>query len=287
MSLLRKLLLEKEGKRGPFLRPPLNVPGASLRERLDEKCDSLAQGLIVGPLALLGVLVFFFMLRASVSPYFVCGIILAAWLCWLIFRGQPLLEEVRTARLGYLGEVVVGQELERTRALGCSVYHDIVNDAPAFNIDHVLISESGVMVVETKAKSKPIEGEVKIRHRSGRLEFSDGGYSEKELEQARRNAGYVRKLLCRLIRDGNKVSLERFVKGDSLPLEACLVYPGWHVDYRSAIDSDVHLSNDKMLYNFVASLCRRPPRFSLEEANDLNALLEAYLRQKKAHLIEV
>ncbi len=67
----------------------------------------------------------------------------------------------------------------------------------------------------------------------------------------------------------------------------CLVFPGWHVDYKSAFGSDVNLSNDAMLFNFVSSQCGRNKRLSQKEAADLNEIFDAYLRQKKEHLIEV
>lgn len=52
MNLLRKLLLERKGKRPPFLKAPLNAPGASLQEQLNDKFDSFAMGLVSGPAAL-------------------------------------------------------------------------------------------------------------------------------------------------------------------------------------------------------------------------------------------
>jgi len=46
MNLLRKMLLEKKGKRTPFLKVPLNAPGAGLQDRLNDKLDSFALGFV-------------------------------------------------------------------------------------------------------------------------------------------------------------------------------------------------------------------------------------------------
>ncbi len=289
MNLFRRLLLEKKGKRPPFLKAPLNAPGASLKEQLDDKIDSLAGGVVFGPFVLLVLLSMGSLFKSNIQHIVLAVFFLGAWLLWLIFRGRKLLEEVRTIRLGYLGEVVVGQELERTRACGCSVYHDIVFDKVRgkFNIDHVLIGEVGVMVFEAKARAKPRKGETKIRMQNGELVFSDGRKSVQELEQARRNRKSVQKLLLQLINDSNKASLRHFTPKNPLPMESCLVFPGWHVEYKSAFGSDVNLSNDAMLFNFVSSQCNKKKLLTPKEAADLNEIFDAALRKKKAHLIEV
>lgn len=49
MNLLRKFLLEKKGRRTPFLKAPLNAPGASLQERLNDQVESFALGFVSGP----------------------------------------------------------------------------------------------------------------------------------------------------------------------------------------------------------------------------------------------
>ena len=287
MKTLRKLLLGKKGRRPPFLMAPLNAPGASLREQLDEKIDWFAMGLVSGPAALLAATGSMPLLKSRTSLFILYNMIAGAWLCWLLFKARKLLEEIRTTRLGYLGEVLVGQELERTRLRGCSVYHDIINDKPKFNIDHVLIGEVGVMVFETKARSKPLKGDVSIKYQEGHLVFSGGYESTNELNQAKRNGKYIQKLLLQLINDSNKASLRKFTAKNPLPLETCLVFPGWHADYKSAFGSGVNLSNDKMLFNFVSSQCTRHPRLSQKEASDLNEIFDAFLRGKKAHLIDV
>lgn len=56
----------------------------------------------------------------------------------------------------------MGQYLELFRESGCHVYHDIVGDL--FNVDHVVISEKGIYVIETKTYSKPESGQSAITY---------------------------------------------------------------------------------------------------------------------------
>ena len=108
-----------------------------MQERLNDKIDSFALGIVSGPVALLLVTGLMIPLQKSVRSIFILYATLTAiWLGWFVLKGRKLQEEIRTTRLGYLGEVLVGQELERTRAKGCFVFHDIINDKPKFNIDH-------------------------------------------------------------------------------------------------------------------------------------------------------
>lgn len=61
--------------------------------------------------------------------------------------------KLRNLKLGRNGERAVGQYLELFRESGCHVYHDILGKG--FNFDHVVISNKGIFVVETKTYSKP------------------------------------------------------------------------------------------------------------------------------------
>jgi hypothetical protein len=59
-------------------------------------------------------------------------------------------------RLGLDAELAAGQELDQLMRHGAFVFHDY--PAEKFNIDHVVICESGVFAVETKARMKPDRG---------------------------------------------------------------------------------------------------------------------------------
>jgi len=56
--------------------------------------------------------------------------------------------------LGFHGERVVGEYLNRLMLEGCEVFHDLQAGAK-WNIDHVIVSPRGVFAVETKTRRKP------------------------------------------------------------------------------------------------------------------------------------
>ena len=55
---------------------------------------------------------------------------------------------------------MVAEELEKLRADGAEVIHDV--PAPGFNIDHVVLSRRGFYAIETKTWSKPHTGDARI-----------------------------------------------------------------------------------------------------------------------------
>lgn len=67
---------------------------------------------------------------------------------------RSLLEKCRCCRLGFEGERYVAEELNQLMADGFRVFHDVPFDT--YNIDHVLVGPTGVFVVETKTRRKPV-----------------------------------------------------------------------------------------------------------------------------------
>ncbi len=82
----------------------------------------------------------------------------------------------RRYRLGYEGEIAVGQELNQLMRDGFYVYHDFFVDK--FNIDHIVVGPSGVFAVETKARSKPTSDspvpDYKVKYNGKCLQFPNG-----------------------------------------------------------------------------------------------------------------
>jgi len=86
-----------------------------------------------------------------------CPIIVATFSVYKIIKIKKKLKHLRQGRDG---ERTIGQYLEGLRETGCRVFHDIVGNG--LNLDHVVISQHGVFVIETKTYSKPQKGEAKI-----------------------------------------------------------------------------------------------------------------------------
>jgi hypothetical protein len=77
-------------------------------------------------------------------------------------------KELLKLRLGLDAEEAIGQELNYLMPLGFRVFHDI--PCKDFNIDHVVVGVSGLFVVETKGRSKPLE-ENEVTFDGERLQF--------------------------------------------------------------------------------------------------------------------
>ena len=83
-------------------------------------------------------------------------LLVALFETYFIIKLLRLLNRRRKFRLGYEGELAVGQELNQLLREGYEVYHDFPADK--FNIDHIIIGPAGVYAVETKARQKPTTG---------------------------------------------------------------------------------------------------------------------------------
>ena len=71
-------------------------------------------------------------LRIGITVCFALGFFIFS-----AYKVTKLLHARRVVRLGYEGELVVGQELEQLRRDGFCVYHDFPADT--FNIDHIVV----------------------------------------------------------------------------------------------------------------------------------------------------
>ena len=121
-------------------------------------------------------------------------------------------------RLGYEGEIAVGQELNQLMRDGYYVYHDFPADK--FNIDHIIVGASGIFAVETKARSKPTskdrKADAKVKYDGKFLRFPNGTDIE-SLEQARRQAEWLSKWLQSAV-------------GEPVRVRPVVALPGWFVE---------------------------------------------------------
>lgn len=156
-------------------------------------------------------------------------------LIWaFIFKGKLLksLEERRNYQLGYDGERFVGEELSRLIGVGFEIYHDVPFDG--FNMDHVLVGKSGVFVVETKTKSKPVDANgdknFEVVFDGKRLHWPWGS-ENRDIEQARYNAKTLSEWLTGAL-------------GENIEVSAIVTFPGWWIE-RKAPYEGVYVLNPK------------------------------------------
>ena len=153
------------------------------------------------------------------------------FIAYHLFKLIKLTNLKRFYRLGYDGEMAVGQELNQLMRDGYHVFHDF--PAGKFNIDHIVVGNAGVFAVETKARSKPTS---KDRRADARVEYDDkclrfpNRTEFKPIEQARRQAEWLTKWLSS-------------ATGDHVSVRPVLALPGWFVNRNSS--SDVWVINEK------------------------------------------
>ena len=151
--------------------------------------------------------------------------------CWRILKTHSDLESLRQGRRG---ELVVGQALERLRADGYDVLHDIPGEG--HNIDHVLIGPGGVFAIETKTWSKP-KGDSRVVF-DGKTVTAAGQAPDR---------GPVDQVLA--ARD----ELQRIIydrTGLKVDVRPVILYPGWFTE--SSRQSEVWVLNENAFPQWVA-----------------------------------
>jgi hypothetical protein len=172
-----------------------------------------------------------------------------------------LLPKIHAVKLGRDGEKVVGQSLEDLRTGGIIVLHDITADG--FNVDHVVISNQGIFVIETKTNSKPNGKDAKVVF-DGEI-ITVGGWtpSRDPIKQVQANAAWVRDLL-------------KESTGKSFPVKPVVLFPGWYIESVGPHAHDkVWVLNPKGLPAFIAN---EKTTLSIEDIKTATCHLSRYIR---------
>lgn len=136
----------------------------------------------------------------------------------IIFATVKLLSLRKTLkhlRLGKEGEMAVGQYLDKLRAEGYQVLHDIVGDK--FNIDHVIIGPAGIFAIETKTLSKKTKGNPTIKYDGDNI-LVDGHSPDRDpIVQIKAASRWLQELL-------------KESTGRDFSVKAVILYPGWYIE---------------------------------------------------------
>jgi hypothetical protein len=171
--------------------------------------------------------------------------------------------QLRMLRQGMQGEKAVGQYLERLRERGYQVLHDIPGEN--FNIDHVLIGQEGIYVIETKTMSKPRSGKAVIEYDGEQVKVNGFTPDHNPVTQARALTKWIK----RLIKEST---------GRDFPVRAVVLYPGWYVTPQPR-GAEVWVLNPKGLPTFLdhAKGCVTP-----EDVHLVSCHLCRYVRNRNA-----
>ncbi|OGA23434.1 MAG: hypothetical protein A3H34_04830 [Betaproteobacteria bacterium RIFCSPLOWO2_02_FULL_67_19] len=227
----------KPNKRSALKDAPLRLPGQSIEEYRQERIDKILEpALIATVFIILAALEWVRYLKPTApSPYFYSSVALiaAAYAGFRIRRAMPGIRALRQARDG---ERAVGQYLERLRADGYQVFHDIVGSG--FNLDHVAIGPAGIFAIETKTFSKPASGPAKVLVDGERILVNGLEPDRDPLVQAKSQAHWLRDLLAEST-------------GRKFQIRSVILFPGWYVEQDRASRREVWVLNPKGLPSFL------------------------------------
>jgi hypothetical protein len=133
-----------------------------------------------------------------------------------VFGFIRLKKKAKNLKLGRDGERAVAHELSTLDLPGIRIFHDVPADG--FNLDHVVICDRGIYVIETKTWSKPESGpDPKLTTRDGRI-YRDGSLVKGD--PVRQVAAEASWLTDRL----------RQMTGREFSCQPVVVTPGWWVN---------------------------------------------------------
>lgn len=205
----------------------LRGPGESLRKEVARLDESLLWELLGGVM----VAVLVIPVTASLAKLFGAAVAYVLTITLLAFAAVTFLSSWRIIGLwkkrqayylGWFGERVVAQKLAPLRFSGWRIFHDVpfVSNGKHFNIDHVVVGEGGLFVIETKTRrmggARNGETDHVVCFDGLALHWPRQKNDESGLLQAERNA----------------VSLSAWIEqelGFEVPATPILVIPGWSV----------------------------------------------------------
>ena len=156
---------------------------------------------------------------------------------------------------GYHAEEEVGELLEDLHTAGASIFHDL--KGRKFNIDHLIIDQTGVYVLETKYIRKPDRGDCNIHERDGKLAKNGTALMGDPRGQAARNAKDVTDLLTRL--------------GFEFSAQPIVMIPGWYVEEQKIDQSAAWVMNPKRIFSKIRS---RPKTIDPERLAAMSKAIE-------------
>ncbi|NVK40718.1 MAG: NERD domain-containing protein [Oceanospirillaceae bacterium] len=218
--------LQARSRTTPLRADLLRPAGFTLQKQIDELQSDLMLCFITIPVMttltplLLLMQEHFFDKKSNLTTWVMLSCIAGIAVGYYIWKALKIVKQLGHLRLGYACEMAVGQELEqivRPDERPYRVFHDIPFES--FNVDHLIVTPSGVFVIETKGRSKPINSgnkQFKVRLEGDALHFPNH-VERAPLEQTRRNVQSVRKWLCD-------------ATGFDVPVSGILVLPGWYIE---------------------------------------------------------
>lgn len=225
--------------KSPLKRRPLRNPGDSVEAEIQKVVweQAFTYYIYAAFAVILAGLEWFRWFRPMApNPWLYSALALAA-VAFATYKIWKAFKRVKNLKLGRDGEKAVGQYFERLREGGAKVIHDFPGEK--FNIDHVVVHQSGVYAIETKTYSKPDRGEAKILFDGQSVRIPGRKLERDPVRQARAQAKWLQEVILE-------------TSGKRVPVRPVVVFPGWFVvPTAEAKASDVWVLNPKALPAFI------------------------------------
>jgi hypothetical protein len=168
---------------------------------------------------------------APVPVTIIAGVVLT----YSTVKAIRIKRQIANLKQGREGEKAVGQYLEKLREKGYQVLHDIPGEN--FNIDHVVIGQTGIFVIETKTISKRKSGKAVIEYDGENVKVNGFTPDRNPIIQAKALTSWLRELI-------------KESTGRDLPVRPVVLYPGWYISQQSK-GVEVWVLNPKGLPAFL------------------------------------
>lgn len=257
----------KQNKKSPIKAKPLRYAGQSLDEKIDKLINE--EALLYFLISFLAVYLagyewWRYFKNPPPSPKALSFIALL-FVIYSVYKMNKILKKIKAIKLGREGERAVGQYLDCLREKGYRIFHDILGDN--FNLDHVIISQKGIFVVETKTYSKPVRGEAKIIFNGNELSIDGFSGQEKQVIQVKAAKKWL-----------ENVFLE--TTGKVFCVQPVILFPGWYVESTSkGKESGIWVLNPKALPTYIEN---KPEILSQEDMMLASYHISRYIRSKEA-----
>jgi len=243
---VRQFLHKRRGVRSPIEGQKfLRGPGQYLREQLWHWLTKF-MGCVLGVVCMASISSANIINAIQSEPLQLARIALAAGLPLVtsvvfVFLSIRYFGVAQRYRRGLEGEIAVSQELNQFIARGCFVFHDIPEKSIG-NIDHVIVADTGVFAIETKAISKMTSGSrsAAVECDGVRIRFPSGRESSQPIIQAQRGAAWLRRALSDAL-------------ASDIPVRAIVCLPGWFVENEGSQRGEVRVRNPKRIVNVIAN----------------------------------
>jgi len=186
----------------------------------------------------------------------------AASIVYVIPRIRAARKRIKSLQQASDGERSVAEYLDILREQdGMKVLHDI--EGEAFNLDHVVIAQQGIYVIETKTISMPEEGYPRIEYDGASVRIDGFTPTKNPVDQVQAEVRWLRNLL--------KDALRR-----DYPIRPVVVFPGWYVESApQAKRSKVWVLNPKALQGFIR---QEPMILSSKDVAEVGSFLKRNVR---------